>query len=482
MNAQTSPERPHRLDAFLASYWAVLAVFGLALAIRALKLTDWSMWEDEEGSVYFSQQLSKPFPQLIPIFFYLLRGVFELTGVSVTAGRALSAGIALFSLVVFYVCFRRILTRSVVLLATLLLAVNLGHVFWSQSIRYYNLVVLFQVLSMYWFVAGFESGDYRLLALSIAAFALAMFTHFSAALLAPVYVAYLVLLIVQRERGGVYNLRGYLTFGFALAFVLAYFSWNVFQMRQLLGGFLIQSARNPVHVLTTFIFYAGAPIFALGLTGMWVAPSQIPPRIARFFAVAGVIAVLELLVIARLDVINVAWYYALFALPVYAVLAAFALVGWYQRGHQRLAMLAVSGAGIYYACFLASYFTSMHGDRPRWEEATNYVRQAANIRPGASDNPAVFATVPPLVAHYLGVEPGQTFGHPLVNYPSHAEGLPAVEQWYVVEAGHVSKTVEEWLATHCELRASFESRTGPRDRTVRVYYYKPFELSVQENR
>src|SRR5262249_41657474 len=155
-----------------ASPWAFLLILALAVLLRAWKLTEWSMWEDEEGTVFYSQRLQWAFAQFFPVFFYALHGLFQLTGVSVAAGRILSASLGGLGIVLLYFLFQRFISRRVALLAALLLAVNFGQLFWSQSIRYYNLVVVFELLSMYWFLVGFEQGKVTALLLSNVAFAL----------------------------------------------------------------------------------------------------------------------------------------------------------------------------------------------------------------------------------------------------------------------------------------------------------------------
>ena len=127
-------------------------------------LGEWSLWEDEEGSIYYALRLEQAFPSFFPLFFATLHEVFRLTGVSVQVGCPLPAphfGIG--SIVLTYACFRKLLSGPVALVAAFLLAINLGHLFWSQSIRYYMMVLDFQLLSVYWFLVGFERGRSRAL-------------------------------------------------------------------------------------------------------------------------------------------------------------------------------------------------------------------------------------------------------------------------------------------------------------------------------
>jgi hypothetical protein len=464
------------LKRFVDSPWPILLILALATILRAWKLTEWSMWEDEEGSVYFSQRPERPFARLLPVFFVALHAVYQVTGVTVAAGRIFSAGIGILGILLLYTCFRRLISRRVAILSALLVAVSLGHLFWSQSIRYYNLVVVFELLSMYWFLTGFEHGKYGYLLLSHIALVLALLTHFSAVLLAPVYIGYLALMAIRREAGGAYNLKGYLGFGLSLAIIVGFFAWKLRQAQEMFSnaGGGLPSARDPAHVLVTLVAYFSLPVVALAFLSPFVPPRQVTKRVLWFFIAASVIPVLELLVIAQLNVINVAWYYALVALSGFAVLASFSLVGLYERGYWRSASLAGSAVGTFSAMLLVGYYTNMSGDRPRWEEATNSLRQRAAIQMGAGNNSELFASVPGVVAFYLGVNPGETKGNPLVQMvptdpPTHG---PVKDQWYIVEVDHISPKYQAWLESHCVLTAAFEAHTGPRDRTVCVYHYQ----------
>src|SRR5262249_13437562 len=113
---------------------------------------------------------------------------------------------------------------------------NLGHLFWSQSIRYFTLLLVFELLSVYWFLNGFDGGKYSLLLLSNVAFGLALLTHFSALLLMPVYVAYLFFMICGRQPGGLYNLRGYSFFGLLHGIVLGLMALQFIRFHAILKG------------------------------------------------------------------------------------------------------------------------------------------------------------------------------------------------------------------------------------------------------
>jgi hypothetical protein len=449
-----------------------LLVVGLAVVLRAVGLDTWSLWEDEEGSL--TRAYESPyweFQRYFPIFFVTLKGYAELVGLSPGWLRAYPAAVGVLSIVLTMAGFRRWVGPRTAALAGLFLAVNLGHLFFSQSIRYYTLALAFQVLALVWFYDGFESADWRKLGLSLAAFVLACLTHFSAILLAPALVGYLMLMVALRERGGGYRWTWYLVYGLVLGGLVVFFSMRMLWLAELIGGWVIPAQRDPVHVGKTVVAYFGAPILGLGLLAPWLA-RRLSRRTLLLLLTAGYVPVLELLVLAGLNKVNVAWYYGFIGMVPLAVLAAAALTGLWDRGWRAAAVgLGVLAVG-YYAAFLGIYYTTGHGDRPRWADAAAVIHRETGAWAGKPDNPRVCSTVAGPVAFHLGVHPSQKEPTRFVQpFPADPAADPPAD-WYVTEDRNVTPEAQAWLAAHCELRARFEAKTGPADRTVSVYKYR----------
>jgi uncharacterized membrane protein len=455
------------------SAWAPWLVIGLAVMLRAWKLGEWSLWEDEETTIYFSQNVSKPFPRFFPVFFVALREWFQLAGLSVAAGRTFAAAIGVAGVGVAYEVCRRLVSRSAGLWAALLLALNLGHVFWSQSIRYFGLLLVFQMLSLYWFYQGFERRKPWLLVASNAAFAAALWTHFSAVLVAPVFVGYLLIASGWPRDQQRYRLSDYLAFAIPLALLMAAFAKSLLDARTFLSGMALPSARSPLHVMVTLAAYCGLPALGLAVLAPLAAP-QMPRRTLLFLVCCAWIPVAELAVIAQLNIVNVTWYYAIIVLFGVVALAGVALASLAEGGRVKTAAALVLASVAYAAVNLGAYYTTMYGDRPRWRDAAEYVRQTAQIDPSAPLNPQVFANVPGVVAFYLGVSPDKTMGSSLVRMlpDKPPSGGQSGDEWYVIEAGHGTPDFHAWLAAACKREVSFAARTGPRDRTITVYRYR----------
>jgi hypothetical protein len=149
-----------------------------------------------------------------------------------------------------------------------------------------------------------------------------------------------------------------------------------------------------------------------------------------------------------MNVINVAWFYALVAIIGLALLAAAVLVDMWRDGRHALAGSLLAASLLYYSIFLAGYFTVMHGDRPRWEEAAIYLRQMGTGKSESGQGSRVFAYLPRVVAFYLGADPRrpETFNivQGLPETPPALDG--ASECWFVVEAKTIPEAYRTWLA------------------------------------
>lgn len=469
-----------RLESFLASPPAVVLVLALAAALRFGKAGEWSLWEDEETSIYFSQNLDRAFPSFFPIFFAALRGLYRVTGVSVGAGRYFVATLGVLSLGLGYFCVRRLCDHAVALLTTLFLTLSLGHLFWSQSIRYYVLVFSLQLLALYWFFRGFEDDRPGDLVLANGALWLALLTHFSAALVMPVFVAHLILVpwVGEGGRAG-YRRTNYLAFGVPFLLLSAWFAWRVGEFRSTLGGALGALVGGASQSLRGWTFlkiaaYFGVPLIALALGAPVLARRHARPRLPLFLSLVGFLPIVEIVVMDALRMYPT-WYYAFFAVAGLAALAALTIVCLDRRGWRGLALVLGLGSIAYELFFVQAYFTTMHGDRPRWKEASMALRARMTLGDRGGGRGRIFASVPGVVAYYLGVPPGETMGHPLVQpipRPRPA-AEPPDEQWYVVEASIVPEGYGRWFADRCVLEGRYEAKTGPKDRSVLIYHYSP---------
>ena len=442
----------------------VLLAFLVSVALRLYGIGEWSLWEDEETTLYFWYHPQARFPRNFPVYFLILGHVFRYTGCSVLVGRLLSAVIGILSLFLIYTVARRFTSRHVALTALVAVAISPGHVFWSQSIRSYGLVICLQMVAIWLFLEGIRRKQALMVVFSLAPIALAMKTHVSAVLIMPVFATYLV---------GLEWRRGYATrtaivaacFLAATLVVLLRWAPTLASMLSSGTGFILPSARDPVHVLVTAVFYFGLPAIVLATIGAW-RQRAVQGDEVYFFGLLAVMPGVILLTLAALNLINVTYYYGLIALVGIAVLAGYGVEA-LRTARSRYRLAAMSAALLYYLIVLGAYFGPAYGDRPRWREAAGHIAHARHTR---ADDGAIYAQVPGVIAFYLGVPPSQTMGHPLVNAWT-VPSLPRDDQpgWFIAEERLVTGREQASLGLGCAVSARFPSRMLMRDRTVIVY-------------
>lgn len=442
--------------------WVAQAILVAATAMRLYGLGEWSLWEDEETTIFFSHHPDQRFPRIFPVFFVLLGWLYDITGVSVLAGRLLAASFGILSLALTYAIARRFAGERVALVALVLVALSPGHLFWSQSIRYYGLALCLQLASIWLLLEGARRLMPVLSIASAATLALAVATHISALLLLPGQAAYLLWLAWS---GGVKGRRG-VNIAVAAAGLVALALFRLNRTTRVLESskaYVSSSGVDPVHLVVTGVVYFGLPAVVLAAVGAW---RVIHTRRAEgaFFVLLGLGLPAGLVALTFLDTINVTYYYGLVALPGLAVLAGDG-VEWVVKWGRRSAIAVALACVAFYVPVLAAYYGPAYGDRPRWRDAAALVRQAQSIDP----NLPVFAQVPGVIAFYLGVPPDETMGHPSVagwRPQSDARGERGI---YVFEDRLLSGASREQFEKSCTLLGRVDSRMLVRDRSVAVY-------------
>ncbi len=444
--------------------WAPAAVFVLGAALRLCGLDEWSLWEDEETTIFFSYHPHRFFPRAFPTYFLILRSLFDYTGCSVFAGRLLSASFGIASLALTYGIARRFSGPRVALVALLVVSVSPGHVFWSQSIRYYGLTYLVELTAAWLLLEGNRRQRLWLVLASLVAAVFAISCHRSAALLLPVLITYQGWLAIRfRSRWHVLALASLVL---PVLFGFVYLRAEALNTLDAGDFWRLASARDPLHFLTAGAFYFGAPALALAVIGAWREIRRPRNDEAWFFSLLAVLPISALVALTMFDTINVTYYYGFISFAGLAVLAGYGSeMTWTWRPAVRHA--AIAATVVYYVVVLGEYFGPSYGDRPRWRDAAHYI--AAHR---GSDPEPVYATVPGAIAFYLGVPPDKTMGHPQVK------GWPKVwpevtAAWFVAERRLVTPADKQRLESACHEAAQFASTMLVRDRTVVVYRCGP---------
>jgi hypothetical protein len=438
--------------------WAILALAALA---RLLYIGEWSLWLDEETSVFFALNPDWPFPRSFPVYFWLVGALFQATGVSVVTARILTALIGVWTLWLLYRTARRFCGSGVAVPALALLSVSVGHLFWSQNIRYYVLVLAFQLLSIHAFLSAIERPRARTWILAALWFVLALATHLTAVLLLPVYATFIAWLAYRSTHRSTWATAAVLIAVFAGLSAMLLITW--------FGRFPIPITPDAplagLYITARLVLYTGLPAVALAATAVTLGWRT--DRGFVFFVLLALIPLIELIVIRSTGLWFAVWYHALVASAGIAVVAGY---GW-DLLSRRAPVWATRAAGVALAAaslaLMVVYYTVAHGDRPRWREAVLVVSRADAGRTPAARR--IVGHSPGVLAHYLGIPPGETMGHPAVKqWQGHAQLGDEPAYVFVTEID-LPEADRAWLRSRCAEVVRLPSRMVVRDRTVVVF-------------
>lgn len=198
------------------SRWLILCgICILGLGLRLWGLTSESIWLDEASSLSIARM---PVPDLVnylaaqdvhpPLYFTLLH-VWQNLGADAFTLRLLSVILGVLSLPVVYGLGRELLSWRAGIVGALLLAVSPLHIYYSQMVRMYVLLVLVVTLAFFALVRAIRTGRGLWWGAYVIAAALSVYTHTFAWVALPAHNM-LVLFLVLRERPAQRQLRAWL--------------------------------------------------------------------------------------------------------------------------------------------------------------------------------------------------------------------------------------------------------------------------------
>jgi uncharacterized membrane protein len=190
------------------TFIALAAITLIALGLRVWNLKSESPWWDEVASLKyldaptltaFLQNERATDPPMTPVYFTTEYYWSRLVGTSVLGMRLLSVLLGLLTIQMLFMLTRRLYGDTAGLISSLFLALSLLHIYYSQEIRVYALVLLLSLISMYAFIGILEGGRAGWWAMHLAANLLVVFTHFFAILLIATQACFL-LVCRRREK------------------------------------------------------------------------------------------------------------------------------------------------------------------------------------------------------------------------------------------------------------------------------------------
>jgi mannosyltransferase len=512
--ATAVPAPPREPTVFTRRHWlAVLAIALLGAAARWLHLGEWSVWIDEAHTWRDATMPLDDFLRtdraLYPLPFLLLRGLIA-SGFGEDAGSLRLPFVIVGALTVplVAVCGRRLVGAWPAVLASLLLAVNPWHLYWSQNARGYVFVVLAAVVVADRLHAWVKHD--RLLDLFVLCVALIFgaATHSTGGLLALAAVTSLVLRRRRFDRFWLASLAG-------VAVVAAWtIPWALDHWSPL-RGFIASKRDNPsvLHFVQTTAYYFRPMVLTAAVVGLWLL-RPIGGR-DRAIALGCLVAVpfFVLLAVGGQLVLTTARY-AICALPALTWLAAFA--AWHfgkavlaSPRLARPAALAVAAAlpvllVAEHAMGLVEYHTSQYGQRARWREAAAFLLERAAGRPvwvSTTNHPTLLYylrpgqyrnQIPPGFARNR-VVPLDTWqwaeGEDEFETKVHEPGVEPHVAWhreqsrergalfaFVVTAPELAEkdrdgAMREAIARHCRLALQLPCWVGPKDESIQVWFF-----------
>ena len=469
-----------RTERRLAEPLALLLITGVAAWVRFANLGEWSFWLDEALTVSdslfrFNSDRSLDIVHGRPLNFWLTGLVFSVIPVAEWSARIVPCLVGIITVLVVYLLSREFLGRSAAILSSFFLALSTWHIYWSQNARGYTLLLLCSLISMVLFYLGVEKGKRVWLFGSLLMLGLAYLAHPVALFMLLAYCAYIALIALAGfERPSGYRIRVLWAFFMPLIVLGVFALPGVIE----LAGWVLNRSQggNAFYVFAGIGYYVQPVFIVLAVSGVTLLLFR-RSRVGLFLASLIAVPVACLLTLSAIR--GGSALYVFHTLPVYYMGAAVAISEVINCAEGRLKALGVAMAlamlGLQ-AGMVFGYFTYQYGDRPRWKEATEYVRSVTN--PGD----VIASDAAPVVEYYLGSRTfelrkaekvawsGQFFReHTNEKFPNNGHSAWLLLSNDQINGHHQRERRKPWLESHCGIMRIFEAWTSAKNRSVVVY-------------
>lgn len=199
----------NKINNWITSNYIVLLILVLATALRFYHIDYQSVWLDEICSILEANpnikwsdleatiMLSDPHP---PLYFALMKILFQLFGYTALVARVFSAIVGVGGVYALYLLGKEIDNKNTGLLAAFLLAINSFHIYYSQEVRMYALLVLLTVLSYYRLVVYLKENTYKNATLYGLFTGLMLLTQFFGLFVFVSQVIILLFVLIKKEK------------------------------------------------------------------------------------------------------------------------------------------------------------------------------------------------------------------------------------------------------------------------------------------
>ena len=469
--------------------------------LRLYRIDEWSFWIDEvftlrDGVLLSAEQFWASVASERPVQYLLVRWLWDwglLPGSGEGSFRIIFAFFGIASVPLMAVVVRRMFGAGPALLSAAILTLSPWHVYWSQTVRGYSIVLFLGLGSLYFFWLGSERGRGRYLLGSLALAALAMLTHPSSVFFVLAFAVYLVVVrvgLAPWPKELRLTTLGWFVFPLVLGAL-----WNASGLLEAFDSYLRSKADVVTlpHLANTTVFFVRVPVIVAAVGGLfflWHQRSRTGLLLALYIAVP----MLSLSIASFF--VRVSAQYAFFTLPAWCILSGYG--GWeiVRRlelkafGHYFVRLLPIAMILFELAAQLHLYYHYRHGERPRWREAADYV--LAQLGP----DDLVASTNVPCIEWYLnptdpkvvtGLDsPGARHVHGITDWSLERGDLPlwvreaderGARVWVVTtqplfQEMDPQKKWDTWLRARFQQVRRLPNWVGPKDMTVLVYRYE----------
>jgi 4-amino-4-deoxy-L-arabinose transferase-like glycosyltransferase len=465
----------------VADVAAVIALTGLAAALRFWRLGKWGLFYDETATVDDAIQFTwdpnahvTSGTNLPTVFFFLtlvpMRWAYALWGVNEWSSRFVPAVAGVVAVPLCYALLSRMSCRTLGWLGALLITVSPWHVYHSQEARFYPMLFLFGGATAFSFYLGLERASRGWMFAAAVSLFLSLLTHTSAVFLAPALVAYVIALwVLPFDKPLGLNWRTLKWFVLPLAIGGLLMSPMILIVVKRWGMRKEDYGYSPSHIVSAVLYNFGVPLILIAGFGLLESLRR-RERIGLFAAIYGGVPLALLLTATFLLHAAMGPRYLLSSLPAYFLLAGYGGVQILRCIGERSNLLKAGLVAMMLTVqlpMLMSYYVD--GDRADYRRAANFLKENAGEKDVILAPQSNYT-----LKHYLGR---------FVKLLPVSEGeLRKLEQpsdetrWIVVVVGRGSflqdedRLLERWLMKHA--RMVYEYRTGQFDRHVhdiRVY-------------
>jgi hypothetical protein len=441
-------------------YLFLLVITLLGVGLRFYKLGEWSFWGDEMFTLGTAQD-----GFTTSLTTRLVHLITSLLGVNEWNARLVPALVGVVTIPVLFFFVTRLFGSNVGMISSALLAVSTWHIYWSQNVRFYVMLLLFYTIALFSFYLAMEKDRPGYLLLSLVFLGLAAMERMLALILIPVIISYLLMLwVLPVEKPQGFNLRNMIIF-FVPGLIVAIFIAGPF-LANLEGWFrgFSRINNNPLWLLSGLIYYVGLPVLSMGSFGVLYLLTK-GDRAGLFFGLSAILPVIAIIAVSMIQ--YSANRYFFISLTSWIVLASLAM-NELLKGQKGKTLILSSGvlALLIFSSLSEDYlyYRFQNGNRDNWRAAFELIRSKEK----AGD--IVVLTSPDLGNYYLAQ---QTY--PLEEFDSRILIESGRRAWFVVDL-----TVEErypkqlaWIEENAQYLASFDVAVRGRNFMMKVYLYDP---------